>query len=295
MSILLEALRKSENSQKPVEPPTIHGNDHQLREPESIKSSYVILLIIITLFVIGWFLWQQYYAEEPGYSPPVELPARRTTGNVPEVPGTTKSSPAESSPAKSALSKAKGTAALNAASQTAANTTRGRPRTPVESYRPSDEERAVISKERREMAVAVAKAKGDAARDKPGNRPAEPANIKPATAQAGKAGFGQSATTKDKNQAAARANSSNASTQEYQSPEPEPIGYWELPDSVRNGVSEIKFSVLVYADDPANRFVLINGDRLIEGEELKPGVVVEHIRRDGVVFSYQLYKFFVKR
>jgi len=77
--------------------------------------------------------------------------------------------------------------------------------------------------------------------------------------------------------------------------EPEPITYWELPDAIRADVAEIKFSVLVYAKQPEDRFVLINGQRLIEGDSVQPGLVIEEIQRDGVTFSYRLYRFLVER
>ncbi len=76
---------------------------------------------------------------------------------------------------------------------------------------------------------------------------------------------------------------------------PQAISYWELPDAIRAEVPEIKFSVLVYNNDPAQRFVLVDGQRLGEGDDAQPGLVVEEIRRDGVIFSYRLYKFLVKR
>jgi hypothetical protein len=74
-----------------------------------------------------------------------------------------------------------------------------------------------------------------------------------------------------------------------------PITYWELPDAIRANVPEIKFSVLVYAKQPKDRFVLINGQRLVEGDSAQAGLVIEEIRRDGVVFSYRLYQFLVER
>lgn len=76
---------------------------------------------------------------------------------------------------------------------------------------------------------------------------------------------------------------------------PKPIGYWELPDSIRTLVPEIHFTVLVYDENPAQRFVLIDGQRLVEGDAVLPGLQVEEIRRDGVIFSYRLYKFLVER
>ena len=77
--------------------------------------------------------------------------------------------------------------------------------------------------------------------------------------------------------------------------QPEPIGYWELPDAIRAGIPEIKFNVLVYANKPADRFVLIKGQRLREGDSLQPVLLVKEIRRDGVIFSYRLYRFLVER
>lgn len=68
-----------------------------------------------------------------------------------------------------------------------------------------------------------------------------------------------------------------------------------MPDAIRSEVPEIRYSVLVYNDDPAQRFVLVNGQRLGEGDSAQPGLVVQEIRRDGVIFSYRLYKFLVTR
>jgi general secretion pathway protein B len=83
--------------------------------------------------------------------------------------------------------------------------------------------------------------------------------------------------------------------EKYHPGEPAPIGYWELPDAVRADIPEIKFSVLVYAANSADRFVLINGQRLEEGDTVQPGLEVREIRRDGVIFSYRLYRFLVER
>ena len=89
--------------------------------------------------------------------------------------------------------------------------------------------------------------------------------------------------------------SAGAAVKQFHPGDPAPISYWELPDAVRADVPEIKFSVLVYATDPADRFVLINGQRLGQGDSIQPGLEVREIRRDGVVFSYRLYQFLVER
>lgn len=45
----------------------------------------------------------------------------------------------------------------------------------------------------------------------------------------------------------------------------------------------LKLSMHVYAAEPAQRFVILDGQRLGEGASPAPGLVLEHIRRDGLV------------
>jgi len=74
----------------------------------------------------------------------------------------------------------------------------------------------------------------------------------------------------------------------------EPISFWELPQSIRDTLPEIKITVLVYAEEPADRFLLVNGKRLGEKEALGDGVELEEIRREGAVFLYRKYRFLMK-
>ena len=74
----------------------------------------------------------------------------------------------------------------------------------------------------------------------------------------------------------------------------EPISYWELPQGVRDNLPEIKITVLVYADKPDDRFLLTNGQRMAEKDELQSGLVLDEIRRDGAIFLYRKYRFLVK-
>lgn len=59
----------------------------------------------------------------------------------------------------------------------------------------------------------------------------------------------------------------------------------ELPASDRAQLPPLKLSMHVYADDPAQRFVILDGKRLQEGASPAAGVVLERIRRDGLVLS----------
>ncbi|MGD2127963.1 MAG: general secretion pathway protein GspB [Lysobacterales bacterium] len=74
----------------------------------------------------------------------------------------------------------------------------------------------------------------------------------------------------------------------------EPISYWQLPQSVRDDLPELRITVLVFADKPEDRFLLVNGQRLVEKDEIPGGVVLDEIRRDGAVFQYRKYRFLVK-
>jgi general secretion pathway protein B len=69
------------------------------------------------------------------------------------------------------------------------------------------------------------------------------------------------------------------------------IGYWQVPQSVRQDLPEMHITVLVYAEKPQDRFLLINGQRLHEQEALGDGLVLEEIQRDRAIFTYRSYRF----
>ncbi|MFY2763689.1 general secretion pathway protein GspB [Arenimonas sp. MALMAid1274] len=58
-----------------------------------------------------------------------------------------------------------------------------------------------------------------------------------------------------------------------------------LPAADRAQLPPLKLSMHVYSDTPAQRFVILDGQRLAEGAAPTAGVVVEEIRRDGLVLS----------
>jgi general secretion pathway protein B len=94
---------------------------------------------------------------------------------------------------------------------------------------------------------------------------------------------------------AAAAPTDRANTVQTQQPyEPEIINYWQVPEKMRDGLPDLRISVLVYAELPENRFVLMNGERLREGQELPNGLLLEEIRRDRAIFNYKNYRFYLK-
>ncbi|HEY7906995.1 MAG TPA: general secretion pathway protein GspB [Wenzhouxiangella sp.] len=66
---------------------------------------------------------------------------------------------------------------------------------------------------------------------------------------------------------------------------------WELPLSVRQSLPPLNLLVHVYSEKPQERFVLINGTRFREGDELSPGVRLAEIRPQGALVDFRDYRF----
>lgn len=272
MSILLEALRKSEKNQHLRETPTIHTDNQPGPVSEPLPTRWLILLLVVALLVTGWFVWRQY--QQPAGS--IQPPVKPVVAQAPAVSGSAavdkKAVEAVSSPPSTLPSTTPATKPSTRAST-------GQNRTPVESYQPPSSNNTS---------------------PEPGGRAVDTGNSKlepDSSTATGPTGSKQTAgaALKEPGSRAVVDEPVDTVREGFHPDEPAPISYWELPDSVRSDIPEIKFSVLVYALKPANRFVLINGQRLEEGDTAQPGLVVKEIRRDGVVFTYRLYNFLVER
>ena len=251
MSILLEALRKSEKNQHSHEVPTIHSEDQSGPLSESLKIGPLALLLIVALFTSGWFVWRQYQAPTGIYQPPVTLAVDK--------------SPVAADPVKKPQVDSGGNSQPAVAAPVADNTATQK-RTPVESYTQPGASASQMQTDATRTTSTNSEAKSSVGGNS--NQPASTATMK---------------------------NNAAAAPEQRDPRQPAPISYWELPDAIRASVPEIKFSVLVYAKNPDDRFVLINGQRLGEGDSLQSGPVVKEIQRDGVIFSYRLYQFLVER
>lgn len=71
--------------------------------------------------------------------------------------------------------------------------------------------------------------------------------------------------------------------------------YWQLPYNVRKELPDLKMSMHVYSETPTQRFVVLNGNRQVEGDELGGDVRVSEIRKDGVVLVFRGQRFIVPR
>ncbi|MBS3746199.1 MAG: general secretion pathway protein GspB [Wenzhouxiangellaceae bacterium] len=99
-----------------------------------------------------------------------------------------------------------------------------------------------------------------------------------------------------------------ASPQPQSDPEPEPepqpetepdprenfIRAWELPQAQRAEFPELNVTVHFYAPQPGDRFVRINGERYTEGQRVGPGVELVEIRRRGAVVDFAGYRVLIE-
>ena len=257
MSILLEALRKSEKNQHKHEVPTIHSDSQSGSVSGSFRIGPLVWIIIAALLIGGWFIWRQYQEGDDVYQPPVTLEPDRVPAVV-DQPLSSRTGEGEVPVTPPA------SIAANSAVQA---------RTPVESYNDTTQSAPAPGSSSTQTSINSSStnqvAGNESSRGSGGNQDAPDMPDSRVTVAVDKP-----------------ENTPHVLT---------PIGYWELPDARRAEVPEIRFSVLVYADRPADRFVLINGQRLGQGDTIDAGLVVEEIRRDGVVFSYRLYQFLVER
>ncbi|HUO76298.1 MAG TPA: general secretion pathway protein GspB [Thermodesulfovibrionales bacterium] len=65
----------------------------------------------------------------------------------------------------------------------------------------------------------------------------------------------------------------------------------ELPSTIQQSLPTFSITAHIHTGDPASGMVKINGQMMREGQELSPGLKLEEILADGVIFRYQNYRF----
>jgi general secretion pathway protein B len=283
MSILLEALKKSEAQRQLGKTPSIHSPGSEPPDNRFGSQQWIPLtLMAVSAVAMAWIGWQQ-YRPPPGLEDGAALAQARSDVRV-DAAADGAGLPAEGDSGQTADQPADAVVARRPGLSL---------RTPVESYRAEAKSEqgvtvpspADVQDEEREMAQAsrsVSSFKADsgaaatagAASGVPAGRPdvSEPA-----------------ARDLPRAEAEAQARPSRAETHVT-----EPISYWELPQGVRDTLPEMRITVLVYAERPQDRFLLVSGQRMVEKDQLEGGVVLEEIRRDGAVFQYRTYRFLLK-
>jgi general secretion pathway protein B len=260
MSILLEALKKSEQQRQLGDTPTISTPVETFTgDRDDLQHWIPLSLMALSVIILAWFGWQQY--QGPRGTAAAPEPARQIAG----VPAGERAPSGESAAVTD-----RGTPSLDDGSKAAPATSGEKERTPVEAFQAPQQEQQIA---------------------------ADPV---PQEAPPGGSESTQEAPPPDagSGQFAEEAVSESAAPPEprsrVQPHESEPISYWELPQGVRDDLPEIRITVLVYAEKPEDRFLLMSGKRLLENEEVEGGLVLQEIRREGAVFKYRKYRFLVK-
>jgi general secretion pathway protein B len=266
MSFLLDALRKNEDRKHLREVPTIFspgpaGAGSRGRR----RYGPVVLLLLPAFLVLLWFGSRQYVdpAEQAGDT------AVRTTAGIP--------APRENGAADLATAARREPEAAAPARQAEPGQPETVPRVSVSDTRTPVESLPVPPEAEPGSGEALAPGAGE-----------------PAAPETGAVAATDSTDPEPAGSLAAQPDPT-PEPEPFQPNEPAVITYWQLPGAIRGELPALRISVLVYAERPEDRFLLVNGRRLVEGDALSPGLVAEEIRRDGVVFSYRLYRFLVTR
>jgi len=69
------------------------------------------------------------------------------------------------------------------------------------------------------------------------------------------------------------------------------MAFDELPSQIQREIPDIAVQLHAYSSKPAERLAYINSKKLREGDSVMPGLVLEQITPDGMVFSYKGYRF----
>jgi len=64
-----------------------------------------------------------------------------------------------------------------------------------------------------------------------------------------------------------------------------------MPSAVQDAISKMHLQVVVYSEVPSDRLVFINNHKYVEGQSIDGKVVVETIKPDSAVLTYQGQRF----
>ncbi len=280
MSILLDALRKSEQQKKLGAAPDIYSeapaSPARRRFPWLMPAVAVIFLALV--LVGAYVAWQVYF--QPAPAPATAAVSGSAT---PAGPGQRQDTPVSGS----------ANAGVTGASEPAVEPAPhldSQPRSPVETL--TGERPYQSASQASTPPPTVAGSSGSSAYAPPAGSASSP-----------QAGSSSSAPDVDASGAASAPPAVSAAAAAPQSPPARPgeqqqdsgvISYWQLPESVRQQLPTFKITVLVYHEVPGNRFILMDGKRLQVDDPLGSGNLrLLAIERDRAIFRYGAYRFFV--
>jgi general secretion pathway protein B len=71
--------------------------------------------------------------------------------------------------------------------------------------------------------------------------------------------------------------------------------YYELAYALRKDIPPFNLSMHVFAPDAAARFIVVDGERKVEGDTVKEGLVLREVRTDGIILEFRGQRFFYPR
>lgn len=278
MSILLDSLRKSEAQRRIKDAPSIHSaQPYGVARSRSARWAPIVMMGAVAI-TIAWFGWRQYSvpAADPSRSAQVE------TGMQSEVEQGTVSEANLTPPETEGAEPRTPVEQLSQPATETDSTDSGPADDPPGDLTPSDRIASYAASEGPESAIVKDQKESPETREPVSEMTQEQDSALGAEAIEELAGAGREAPGPPERSG------------RTEPAEPEFMSYWQLPQTWRSEMPELRITVLVYAEAAEDRFVLVNGERLSEGDELEGGVVLEEIRRDGAVFSYRSRQFMVK-
>ncbi|OJY93497.1 MAG: hypothetical protein BGP25_03590 [Lysobacterales bacterium 63-13] len=269
MSLILEALKKSERQRRLGESPSLGSPVMAVRRRRSLLPA-LIVLIAVGLAVL-WWMGRESATPGSGADVAATAPTDAAKPAPPAAAVIESVKPAPAAERKTARvptlandAEASQREKLRSGELVAANPQAGVAATIKESAPVSATDTA-----------AIAAAMGEAAKPLPaGSEKAASVNAPAGTAPA--------AATVGAAAAPATAAESNLKLM------------WELPLATRRSLPELKLSMHVFATQPDQRFVIINGERRAQGDEFE-GLKLIEIRSDGIVLEHEGVRFLYPR
>jgi hypothetical protein len=281
MSLILDALRKAERERELGKVPTIGSQWPLLRRPAADRRGRwlaAIAAFAVSAAVVGaWTLRERWWAAEAPVASSAAGSSEAALRTAPE-PGA-------------------GTSTIAAPVEAGAPVVTA-PDPADEARRVAEQALAVAEAAKREAEKAAAAAMAPAPALPPVEAPPiGPADSMPAPAWPANAGIALEPDGQGEREMPPVAEAEKPVAEPPVSdPPPPPVPLaWELPLSVRQSLPALSIAMHVYADEPTRRFVILNDQRLVEGESAGAGVTVREIRRDGVVLEFQGQRFLMPR
>ena len=285
MSLILEALKKSEQQRRLGEAPTLASPVVATRRRRSVLPILAILIVIAA--GAAWWLMR---------SPPQPAATAPTSAGT-ATPSTTPAGAARTATPPAANAKGARTAPLadieakRRAERTAQmeSDKHGAPATTAAATKPVAKSSVPGTAP---VAAPGVRKLGDpsppgvaATAQKPTDKPSDA--ITPMTAKPG-----DSIATKPAPPATTPAATAPARTTPA---EPALPTIWDLPYATRKDIPAIDLTMHVYSADPAQRFVVIKGTRHVEGDEIDKDLTLREIRQDGLVLEFKGQRFVFPR